>query len=323
MRIQEAMTGRIFSFGSSTEALSDTLTTYALATTIASIVPWPYVTLPSDQFEQLVTHVHTLSAWPTVWTSPLVENVPRWEAYSVKKVPDDYPRSEFIFSYGEDGKAPVNGNRTFAPIHQISHNLINPETNESLINYDIFTEPGLKPTFDFVQAAKHSQLSGFINLTIAREAVMDLLADEPLSLMVQPVFHSFENKTVSAFVQSIVQWSFVFANILEENEGAYCIVKPDCGEESITIKITGNSSVYLGMGDQRLEAFDKHADEVALLISENPLSVGGEGSCQYTVTIYPSEELHAAYDSSKAQIYTAIIGAVFFLMAATFFSYDR
>jgi hypothetical protein len=48
-----------------------------------------------------------------------------------------------------------------------------------------------------------------------------------------------------------------------------------------------------------------------------------DGVCMYSITIYPTAELIASFKSMKPALYTGIIGCIFFVMALTFFIFNR
>jgi hypothetical protein len=322
-----ATTANFLTVADSVRAVGDVMTTYALA---SDSTAWPYVNMPSSQFEHHVAHVRSPSSINALWISPIVTDLGLW-AHSQKKLDRGmYPMSYAAFDYSETKTKVLVTGRTAAPIHQMypSPYHVVPGMNITMLNYDMLSEPGMNETFTAAGETNQTQFSNFTNLTILRDAYPDQLApEEPLSILVHPIYSNFDNGTVVAYVQSVVQWTHILSEVLDESEAAYAVVSAKCHdiESLFTIKVTGPKAEFTGWGDKRQSKFDKHLKTVNI-----SLGTAGEGyesevdaSCKYTMLLYPTEELSAFYDSKRPQLYTTIIGAVFFIMAATFFSYDR
>jgi hypothetical protein len=166
-----------------------------------------------------------------------------------------------------------------------------------------------------------------IALDIVRDAYPNVYTpDEPLSLVIQPVFKAFDNETIVSYVQTVVEWKYIFANVVADDKSLFCFVENTCGQ-NFTIKVNGPNTSYEGPGDLHPRQYDSHAVKTTLYLTDNVDDevdiLANAGACIYTVTLYPTQELRRTFESSKPQVYTAIIGVVFFLMTATFFSYDR
>lgn len=320
--------------------MGDIMTSYASASSTSVVSDaWPFVTLPAAEFHRHGQHVHTLTNAHAVWTSPVVTNATGWETYALNLVrDDDIPTSSKIFAYGEVkqsddggfvmGKQPVIGQGPYAPIHQI-HPFPPPlitSIQESQANYDMRSEPGMNATYASVDVLSSSVLSGLLSMDLFRDAYPESFDKvEPLSLLLQPVFRSFEDATVVAYVQSIVEWEYVFSNILVKDQSVFCVVENTCNQ-SFTFKIDAGNATFEGMGDSHAMQYDKHCVTNTIAVNEskeeNAAAVETD-ACVYTLTVCPTAELRHSYDSNQPLVFTIVIGAVFFLMTATFFAYDR
>jgi hypothetical protein len=307
--------------------MGDVMTTYGLASDSAA---WPYVNMPSSQFEHHAAHVRSPSSINALWTSPIVTDLGLW-AHTQKKLDRGmYPMSHATFEYSEDKKKVLVKGRTAAPIHQLyasPYSLV-PSMNITMLNFDMLSEPGMNETFTVAGQRNLTQFSDLVNLTILRDAYpVQLTQEEPISILVHPIYSNFDNGTVVGYVQSVVQWTHVLSGVLEASEASYAVVTAKCNdvESSFTIKVTGPETEFMGIGDNRKSKFDKHVKTVMVSLgtAEEGYESEVDGSCKYTMLLYPTEELSASFDSKRPQLYTTIIGAVFFIMAATFFSYDR
>jgi hypothetical protein len=327
VHLEMATAANFLTIADSVRAVGDVMTTYALA---SDSTAWPNVNMPSSQFDHHVAHVRSPSSINALWTSPIVTDLGSW-AHAQKKLDRGmYPMSHATFEYSEAKTKVLVKGRTAAPIHQMypsPYNIV-PGMNISMLNFDMLSEPGMNETFTVAGARNQTQLSNLTSLTILRDTYPgSLTQEEPLSILVHPIYSNFDNGTVVGYVQSIVQWKHILSEVLEDSEAAYAVVSAKCHdiESFFTIKVTGPTAEFQGTGDTRKAKFDKHVKTVSISLGTPDEGYGSEGdaSCKYTMLLYPTEELSASYDSKRPQLYTTIIGAVFFIMAATFFSYDR
>jgi hypothetical protein len=311
-------------------AVANVLTSFAMASSMTGNVAWPYVTLPSVELRRHFENVKTLTQTNVVWIAPLVANVAPWEVFAFNSSTNgNVPMSDTIFAYTDAGvKMPAPKNGVYAPIHQIypSPPPVIPSINGSMANYDTRSDPTALKAFAIVDATKASIISDLLPMKIVRDAYPDAYAaEEPLSLMIQPVFRSFEDNTIVSYVQSVIEWRHILSNMLTEDHSLYCYVENTCGS-NFTIKVVAGEATYEGTGDQHPKQYDSHAVSTTVRLAENAeneTAVVNAGACVYTLTVYPTTELRRTHESSKPQVYTAIIGVVFFAMTATFFAYDR
>lgn len=319
----------------SLEALGDIMTSYALAAGVA----WPYVTLPSAEFYRHGDHVHTLSGIDAVWSSPVITDVAGWETYAALNVSagGDVPMSSTIFAYGvvvqqENngtalGKLPVVGPAPHTPIHQI-HSSSTSKKNSSvegyMENYDMRTEPELRGAYAIVEAYNRTALSGLVTLNLVRDTFPETLdKNEPLSLLLQPIFSSFEDMTIVSYVQTVLEWEFLLSDILQEKQSVFCFVENTCDQKGFTFKIVAGSTYFQGMGDAHDKQYDKYGKSTAIILFPIDEYSAAADACIYTLNVYPTQDYRRSFESKKPQIYTSGIAMVFLLMGITFFFYDR
>jgi hypothetical protein len=311
-------------------AMANVLTSFALASSMTGNVAWPYVTLPSVELQRHFENVKTLTHTNAVWIAPLVDNVAAWQVFAFNSSTNgNVPISDTIFAYSDTGvKMPAPDNGVHAPVHQIYPfpPPTIPSIKGSMANYDMRSDPMALKAFDIVDATKASIISDLLPMKIVRDAYPDAYAtEEPLSLMIQPVFRSFEDDTIVSYVQSVIEWRHLLSHMLTKEQSLYCFVENTCGS-NFTIKVVAGEATYEGTGDKHPKQYDSHAVSTTVRLAENAeneTAIVNAGVCVYTLTVYPTTELRRTYESSKPQVYTSIIGVVFFAMTATFFAYDR
>lgn len=314
---------------SSLEAMSNILTSYAVASSIHGTVPWPFVTLPSVEIDRHFETVHSLTKTRAIWMSPVVAEDDFWEMYVANiTTADDPPTRDEIFGYSAVGVFPVSEEGPYAPVHQIypSPPPIVPLANGTMAKYDMFSDPMANETYALVNQLKLTLMSGLLPMDIVRDAYPDVYdKEEPLSFIVQPVFKTFEDQTIVSYVQTVVEWKYVLSIMVKDDKSYFGFVKNTCGS-NFTMKVVGGVASYEGEGDSHPKQYNDHAVAVVIRLSdkEEDLQAASEaGACIYTLTVYPTEELRATVNSRKKTTYTIIIFVIFMVMMATFFFYDR
>ena len=76
----------------------------------------------------------------------------------------------------------------------------------------------------------------------------------------------------------------------------------------------------MGEGDFHERSWDHMKVEISLHDPDTPVI---DGNCLYSLDVYPSDELHAAWDEKMPTIFASVVAATFVIMAITFFMYDR
>jgi hypothetical protein len=324
----------------SSEALSHAITLYSRtsAPVSGSMGDWPYVTLPLISFREQATHVEMISFSKALWTAPIVTNVTTWEGYvRSNKNKSDVPISTTVFTYGnasqsQDGKADrmgktyMGGAGPFTPIHQVfpPQPPFISNINGSMINYDTSSEIGMNAINSIIQTIHKPVLSRLLPLDLIRESYPESLdSTEPLSLFVVPVYNVDEGGRVVSYIQSLLEWQYLFTDIPVEN--VFCHVENTCGE-SFSYIINDDNATYVGMGDEHDTKFDGYSLSSLLALKYSSMEdidkETAAGVCVYTLTIYPTMEFRQSFNSN-AGFYTAVVGITMFIMVGSFFAYDQ
>jgi hypothetical protein len=331
---------KLYALMESTEALSHSTTLYSRtsAPVPGGVGDWPYITIPPVSFYEQADHAQSLSFSEALWTAPIVENVPGWEDYIQRISNDsDVTTSATIFTYGDVssknqetmktmGKVSISGPGPFTPIHQIyahSSTFIT-NINGSMINYDVSSSNGVNATNMIVNTLHHAVVSRLLPLDLIREAYPESLdSTEPLSLFVEPIHAVDHGDTVVAYIQSVLEWQYLFSNIPVKK--ILCVVKNTCGD-SFSYTINGANATYVGMGDIHEKKFDDYSLSSMIGLKDNSTAgietAKAAGVCIYTLTIYPTGEFRQTFNT-HAELYTVVVGIVMFVMVGAFFAYDQ
>ena len=292
-------------------------------------ISWPYVTLPSDEFAASAEHDISFSHHHFVWTSPIVSDIDAWNAYNAAIFNgSEIPISPYMFSYEEViGKVPVNGTGPFVPIHQsYDENVVPSSINITMNNYDTASDPSLGKFTSFVSNLRHSALTGLLPLTFLRDSYPGIFdASEPLSIYIEPIFISFEDKSeIVGYIQSLFEWNFFFSKLSDEGIDIVCVVENTCGDQFAYV-IRNNSATHISNDNARTERFDDISATTVIELNDIPddtLEIAKDSVfCRFTIKIYPTQESRNAF-KSNAVLYTLVVGIVMLSMVASFFAYD-
>jgi hypothetical protein len=149
-------------------------------------------------------------------------------------------------------------------------------------------------------------LSDLLPMKIFRDAYPESCdATEPLSLFIQPVFRDFEGSTIVAFVESILQWRYLFTDTLDEEQSVMCFIESMCGA-SFRIHVDEHDSTFVGFGDSHDMEFDENGITAALGFSHHDEDAASTSACIYSLTVYPTIEYRVAYNE-KEGLFTAVL----------------
>jgi class 3 adenylate cyclase len=295
--------------------LSGVMTSFAIATN----AQWPEFTVPD--FDEHVSHVLNLSPTEVFWTSHIVptEKKGDWESYAVGQStsfvsPKIYKTADGIYS-------PVTGPGPYLPIWQQS------PAATSLVNFDEMSKPDLVSFMETVNALDGALISPVSDLDFILDAfgLEEHAEEEPHSAFIQPVYDSFdENRQIVAYLQSIISWEEAFSVVIPQSEEGdiHVVLRNSCGQE-FTWEVGGEHAEFLGPGDLHQVQYESYKITADLTKYSDPAAAEEAGACQYFFDAYPTSSLRESYRSNKPQTYAAVVGVIFFLMALTFFMYDR
>jgi hypothetical protein len=314
----------------SLEAMSAAITSYSLATAPTPGEPsWPYVTVPSDEFDAHSTHVTSLSLEHVMWTAPIVKDLKSWENYTGSLITISNVRTHPTpFMYGSDGKIPITGAGPFTPIHQIYRSPYHVATvNESIVNFDTSSDAGIKEAIDSATNLRKYVLSRLLPLPIVRDTYSHIFdATEPLSIAVEPVFMSFlNNSNIVAYIHTIFEWKFFFSSFKGEEGSIMCYVENTCGDH-FSFLVDTNMTTFFGTEDVHEARFDDVSVTLTIGLDDAGDSytehVRGAGLCIFTLTVYPTAEFRQAYNSYSG-LFATIVAVTMLVMVGSFFAFDQ
>lgn len=130
---------------------------------------------------------------------------------------------------------------------------------------------------------------------------------------------------------TLVYWDTYFANILPQNANGIIAVLSNTCNQTVTFQIDGPTVTVLGQGDLHDTKYDDFRQDVSFSSTINERSASrsylgfplDEEGCQYTLSVYASEEFEDIYVSSMPIIYMVGTVFIFFLTSGLFILYDR
>ena len=151
-----------------------------------------------------------------------------------------------------------------------------------------------------------------------------------------PVFDTFAaNKTLVGIVLTNIYWRLHFENILPPNAAGIIAVLSSTANQTFTYQLDGARVTYLGPGDLHDPKYDD--DEkfhfTADITSHLKATAGpstqaytavpmSETGVQYTLHVYPSQDMEDMYVTNDPIIFAAIVAAVFVLTSIIFLAYN-
>jgi class 3 adenylate cyclase len=148
----------------------------------------------------------------------------------------------------------------------------------------------------------------------------------PTSTYLQPVFDVFDesSRVIVAYVIASFDWACSLHGILHEHQSAGVdIVLSDCHGDQYTWTLQGQEAMFRGKGDLHDELYGKYQASMQFAPYSNQTDAEQNGACIFVIDVYPTQELREAYRTNQPAIYTACVGAIFFLMAFTILAYDQ
>ncbi|CAB9507971.1 Receptor-type guanylate cyclase gcy [Seminavis robusta] len=143
----------------------------------------------------------------------------------------------------------------------------------------------------------------------------------PHSSTIAPVRASFEpNAPTVGFVLGIAPWDLYLSRLLPEGtNGVYAVLSNSCAQE-VTYKINGPTAVYLGKGDLHEEKYNNLKQSLSFTgFGLSTEASRRAGQCDYSLSLYASDEYRSDYDDSKPAIFTAVLASVFVATGIVFF----
>jgi len=214
----------------------------------------------------------------------------------------------------------------------------------SVVNFDVLSEPILQDLFQAMVATNGPVISRTLfdsqelemSFAVAMESnnnTTTSLSTEnttgPQSYLMYPIYETFEYDAaqIVGLVEIPLNWLAVLRDLLPPEEfGLFYVLNNTCGDLHTyeLRKPEEGGLVYLGEGDEHNRLYEREAATVPI----HPMSAHGQDvvfdcACSYEITIYPSYALRQQHGSNIPELFTAVIAGAFFLMAFTFFAYDK
>lgn len=144
------------------------------------------------------------------------------------------------------------------------------------------------------------------------------LVNAPSTFVAYPVFDSFSNdRTVVGILATSVYWNILFSRLLPSNtKGIICVVESPSFNQTFTIRIDGQESTFLGMGDHHDPRYDEF--EVVAPVNEYLkhhampqnrayATVSLSDKTQYTLRVFPSKEAEDPFLSNQPIAFTVVV----------------
>lgn len=142
-----------------------------------------------------------------------------------------------------------------------------------------------------------------------------------------PVFDQIDpskRSDVKAVLVGAIYWKTYFANSLPEGTNGVTVILRNTCNQSYTYNVHGSGADFIGHGDLH----DPKYEDMEVGMDGIDLNVGGfdgqidSSTCQYSLRVFPSDELKAYYTSKEPIWQTQRMGLIFILTSAAFFLYD-
>jgi signal transduction histidine kinase len=220
-----------------------------------------------------------------------------------------------------DGKIhDISGNTTYGSEHSILvpvflHNIRDAESLMYNSHSDIFRGAAIDSMLECAQAASSTSVDP--QCDVVTDFVELFSIPGPAALLFQPVYPVNDPTTIVAMVSTSMNWEVVFTNAVPGYvDGLHCVVST--GTKTYTYVVRNGLPRLVGLGDLHDPAFDSHAKSVIL----NNITTGASASASYTLTVYPTSRMFAAFQTNVPLAISLGFVAIIIFCAALFFLYD-
>ena len=274
--------------------------------------------------------------------APIVSNLDTWSSYSVANqnwIQESYdlrgdttspaPIESKVYYRHEDGsKIPEEaGKAEYAPLWQEAR----APSDTSSINFNLMSHEVFDKVFNLARQVKTAVLSEVFDpaTLLGEEALFKDANGEvhPVSILVQPVFDEFDEETRSVVgaVVAVLPWDIYFENLLHDGaEGLVCVMRDTCGDV-FSYRIDGPHATFLGTGDHHDSKYDslEFAVPFAPFVDFSDADDDSvDAHCEYSLHIYPTQDLEDEYHTSKPAVFTSVVVLVFVFTTLVFMTYD-
>jgi hypothetical protein len=316
-------------------SFSATITSFALS----SASKWPQVTVP--HFEVRGGKFLNISKSQLLSFAPVVSNLETWSSYSVANqnwIQESYdlrgdttspgPIVSEVYYKNEDGsKIAENSKAEYIPLWQEAR----APADTSSINFNLMSHAVFNRVFHLARQIKSAVLSEVFDPStlLGEEALFKDNNGEvhPESILVQPVFDGFDEKTRSVVgaVVAVLPWDIYFQNLLHDGaNGLVCVVRDTCGDV-FSYRIDGPRATFLGNGDHHDSEYNslEFAVPFAPFVDFSDADDDSvDAHCEYSLHIYPTQDLEDEYHTNRPAVFTSVVVLVFLFTSLVFMTYD-
>ncbi|KAL3913418.1 MAG: hypothetical protein SGILL_006500 [Bacillariaceae sp.] len=296
---------------------------------------WPFYTQENFATSFGQVYLQNTQASFLSW-SPIIEGEferVTWGPYSVRNAQDWLPGNlntqvpPLIWTDPnvETGEFIETGAGPFTPVWEMAVPLEDQSSriDPTVINYNALSNSAFRGTFALMAETLAAQLSPISNVSDIYGETSD--TTEPTSLLMAPLFDTLdETQSLVGVVVAAIPWTVFYTDVLHPSQPpVYVVVEQHegCGGNELlfTLEVEGEVATYLGPGRLIEEEYEHYGTS---------LSVGAqgtdEGSCYFTITVYPTAEVIDYYTErdNTAAIWTTIVVVVILLAGFVFFVYD-
>jgi hypothetical protein len=249
-----------------------------------------------------------------------------------------------IFSFNSTGVLPAPGPGPYYPIWQSSPILPAPRDS---VNFNFIDFTPYSKYIDLVAKTGQMTIGGldteppggvdypslgtsfFAYWMSFAEGKFVNYTGEPMSSVYIPVLDSFEDdRKPVATILAVIKWGDYFENMLNPNAKPVRVVLENTCDGPFTYEIHGDQVEYIGQGNLAnkkyqdmarvvpLDSSDFVAEETTIALTLN------QDLCQYTLSVYPTEEMDVYYNENFPLVIASVVAAVFVFTTAVFLMYD-
>jgi class 3 adenylate cyclase len=154
----------------------------------------------------------------------------------------------------------------------------------------------------------------------------NVFEDDPIADLHVPLYDDFDenNRQLVGLLTCVVHWRTYFVNILPESTNGITVVLANTCDQEYTYQIHGVNVEYTGPGDLHDTAFDEYemGTEEGAYLQGDKEKRNIDGSCLYSIRVYPSQEFENGFITNDPAVYTSVLVFIFLFTSAVFLFYD-
>ena len=214
----------------------------------------------------------------------------------------------------------------YAPLWQMSPPP--PPEEANVINEDLMASPRFRNLFEAMQKQQ-------MQSAISEVMDLDLFNDNDnhndnhnnqsvapgenhlKSAIFQPIYDSYTHNinsskaaAIKGFALGVFSWKQFFSGVLPNGVNGIDCVLNFCGHSVHSFRIDGEKVTCIGEGSLQENQFSGYAVEAEMDFFHSYDS-REDGSCTYSIAIYPSDRFRSSFETKQSAIFTAVIAAVF------------